>query len=86
MLQELLQLYELVNSLAHFGEPVNCLHFLCPGSIKTLFQGSAIQNLVLRGSLIIFLTHGIILTFTFHGKQMEKMNHYSVIDPGFKWL
>ena len=76
MLQELVQPFDLVGSLAHFGKPVNSLYFLCHRSIKTLFQGIAIQNLALWVSLIIFLTDGIILTLTFHEKQMEKLNYY----------
>lgn len=47
MLQELVQPFDLVSSLAHFGKPANSLYFLCHRSIKTLFQGIAIQNLVL---------------------------------------
>ena len=76
MLQELVQPFDLVSSLAHFGKPANSLYFLCHRSIKTLFQGIAIQNLVLWVGLIILLTDGIVLTLTFHEKQMEKLNYY----------
>lgn len=76
MLRELVQPFDLVSSLAHFGKPVNSLYFLCHRSIKTLSQGIAIQNLVLWVGLIIFLTDGVMLTLTFHEKQMEKLNYY----------
>ena len=49
-------------------------------------QDTATQNLVLSVNLVPFLMHGIILTLTFHEKQVEKMKYSSVLDPGFKRL
>lgn len=86
MLQELVQPFDLVSSLAHFGKPANSLlYFLCHRSIKTLFQGIAIQNLVLsRSDHFSYWWHYFNSYFSW--ETDGETGTIMVIDPGFKRL